>query len=244
CASRGSAATVAPAPQATDTSHSPLGGRTTRNTRLYGAGAGGASDSAGVSAVAAGGGVGGADRADGVGGALGRSPGLERSGLTVADGARGAGGAAGAGFGLAGARGSAAVSMRNMEASISGPISTSMSGSGSGADVAFGRGVSCARCGARPSSCAEASSSGEAVASGGGGCAACGGLTAGGGGGGGASFSRARAGIVAADVRALAGLSSTEGCVGALSGGPSGSWRSSVSRASALNTLEQRPQRT
>ena len=68
-----------------------MGGRTTRNTRLYGAGAGGASDSAGVSAVAAGGGVGGADRADGVGGAdradgvggaLGRSPGLERSGLT------------------------------------------------------------------------------------------------------------------------------------------------------------------
>jgi len=129
-----------------------LGGRTTRNTRLYGAGAGGASDSAGVSAVAAGGGVGGADRADGVGGALGRSPGLERSGLTVADGARGAGGGGGAaGAGFAGARGSAAVSTRNMEASISGPISTSMSGSGSGADVACGRGVSCARCGARPS---------------------------------------------------------------------------------------------
>ena len=69
-------------------------------------------------------------------------------------------------------------------------------------------------------------------------------LTAGGGGGGGASFSRASPGAEATDVGVLAGLSSTEGCVGALSGGPSGSWRSSVSRASALNTLEQRPQRT
>src|SRR5205823_1750621 len=227
---------TAPAPQATDTSHSPLGGRTTRNTRLYGAGAGGASDSAGISAVAAGRGVEGADRADGVGGALGRSPGLERSGLTVADGARDAGGRPAGGCSRFAGRGSLRAC-----GSISGgctaswfaaimalkvPVAADHSGLGAGSTNTDDASV---LAGSNSSA-----SSGMASSS----------LTAGGGGRGGASFSRASPGAEATDVGVLVGLSSTEGCVGALSGGPSGSWRSSVSRASALNTLEQRPQRT
>jgi len=251
----------------------------------------------------------------------GRSPGLlPRSRLTIALGSRGAEGVTGAVeavLGLAGAGGSAGGSTCSIEANISMPISTSISGSGSVAGAASGRGESCGRFRARADSCcAEGRSSGEAMVSGGCGCGgwggrrsgaafgACGSASAactaswfaaimalkvpvaadhcgfgggstntddtsvlvgsnssassgmasaslipgGGGGGGGdgdgaASLARARARAEAGGGGVGAGLSSTEGS-GALSGGPPSSCRSSVSRASALNTLEQRPQRT